>query len=153
MIQSLQESWPVKRLCHLLQVQRSSFRYWHKRTRHVEPERLCLIAQLKRWFGISHGSAGQRTLVQLLSDSSFKASRWLVRKLMNQHGLVSRQLPSHKYAKAEKLHLTLPNLLGRVFNVSVPNHVWCGDVTYVWCGSRWIYLAVVIDLYARKVVG
>ena len=104
-------------------MQRSSFRYWRKRPIHIRPERLRLIAQLKRWFGISHGSAGQRTLVQLLNDSGFKVSRWLVRKLMKQHGLVSRQLPSHKYAKAEKLHLTIPNLLERKFNVSEPNQV------------------------------
>ena len=80
-------------------------------------------------------------------------SRWLVRKLMKLNGLVSRQLPSHKYAKAEKSHLSIPNLLKREFNVSAPNQVWCGDVTYVWSGSRWVYLAVVIDLYARRVVG
>ncbi|TMO57398.1 hypothetical protein CWC18_18680 [Pseudoalteromonas aurantia] len=43
--------------------------------------------------------------------------------------------------------------LEREFNVSAPNQVCCGDVTYVWCGSRWVYLAVVIDLYARRVVG
>ena len=65
----------------MFQVQRSSFRYWRKRPIHIRPERLRLIAQLKRWFGISHGSAGQRTLVQLLNDSGFKVSRWLVRKL------------------------------------------------------------------------
>jgi putative transposase len=70
-----------------------------------------LIAQLKRWFGLSHGSAGQRTLVQLLKSSGFKVSRWLVRKLMKQNDLVSRQLPAHKYAKAEKFHLSIPNLL------------------------------------------
>lgn len=72
---------------------------------------------------------------------------------MKQEGLVSRQLPSHKYAKAEKAHLAIPNLLGRQFSPAKPNQVWCGDVTYVWAGNRWLYLAVVIDLYARRVVG
>ena len=66
---------------------------------------------------------------------------------------MSRQLPSHKYAKAEKSHLAIPNLLGRQFSPTKPNQVWCGDVTYIWTGKRWLYLAVVIDLYARKVVG
>ncbi|NOU52325.1 IS3 family transposase [Pseudoalteromonas sp. JBTF-M23] len=119
----------------------------------MAPERLRLIAEMKRWFGLSHGSAGQRTLVQLLAKSGFKASRWLVSKLMKQEGLVSRQMPTHKYAKAEKEHLSIPNLLKRAFSTKAPDQVWCGDVTYVWCGSRWLYLAVVIDLYARKVVG
>ncbi|OHU84111.1 transposase [Pseudoalteromonas amylolytica] len=153
MIRSLQESWPVKRLCAVFKVQRSSYRYWRETPHTIAPERLRLIAEMKRWFGLSHGSAGQRTLVQLLAKSGFKASRWLVSKLMKQEGLVSRQMPTHKYSKAEKEHLSIPNLLKRAFSTQAPDQVWCGDVTYVWCGSRWLYLAVVIDLYARKVVG
>lgn len=102
---------------------------------------------------MSNDSAGERTLVTLLALSGFKVSRWLVNKLMKQEGLVSRQLPTHKYAKSEKEHLLIPNVLGRCFSQEHPNQVWCGDVTYVWTGSRWLYLAVVIDLYARRVVG
>lgn len=47
----------------------------------------------------------------------------------------------------------MPNLLARQFAVTEPNQVWCGDVTYVWTGQRWAYLAVVLDLFARKPVG
>ena len=111
------------------------------------------MAELKRWFKLSRGSAGQRNLVILLARSGFSASRWLVRKLMKQAGLVSRQQPTHRYAKAEKAHLSIPNVLNRQFQPSEPNQVWAGDVTYVWSGSNWLYLAVVIDLYARRVVG
>lgn len=89
----------------------------------------------------------------LLATSGYKVSRWLVRKLMKQEGLVSRQLPTHKYAKSEKEHLSIPNVLDRRFNPSSPNQVWCGDVTYVWSGTKWLYLAVVLDLYGRRVVG
>lgn len=47
----------------------------------------------------------------------------------------------------------IPNVLDRGFSVASPNKVWCGDITYVWAGGRWHYLAAVIDLYARRVVG
>ena len=140
-------------MCRVLEVNRSSYRYWCSRPDVVNPQRLKLIAELKRWFGLSNGSAGERTLVSLLATSGFKVSRWLVNKLMKQEGLVSRQLPSHKYAKAEKEHLSIPNVLDQNFKPKQPNLVWCGDVTYVWSGSRWLYLAVVIDLFARRVVG
>ncbi|WP_425514823.1 IS3 family transposase [Agarivorans aestuarii] len=153
LISNLQESWGVARLCRLFSVHRSSYKYWHKHPPTLQPQRVKLIAELKRWFGISHGSAGERTLVSLLATSGFKVSRWLVNKLMKQEGLVSRQLPTHKYAKAERAHLSIPNVLGRQFAPDAPNQIWCGDVTYVWTGSKWLYLAVVLDLYARKVVG
>jgi putative transposase len=67
--------------------------------------------------------------------------------------LVSCQLPSHRYRKANQEHIAVPNKLDREFSVSQPNQVWCGDVTYIWAGQRWAYLAVVIDLYARKPIG
>ena len=50
-------------------------------------------------------------------------------------------------------HLGIPNYLERQFAVTEPNQVWCGDVTYIWTGKRWAYLAVVLDLFARKPVG
>lgn len=143
----------MSRLCRVLDVHRSSYKYWLNKPQTVQPERLKLIAELKRWFGLSNGSAGERTLVSLLQTSGYKLSRWLVNKLMKQEGLVSRQLPTHKYAKAEQEHLAIPNRLARQFSPSKLNQVWCGDVTYVWAGNRWLYLAVVMDLYARRVVG
>lgn len=140
-------------LCRVFDVNRSSYRYWVNRPSEIDPERLKLIAELKRWFRLSNGSAGERTLATLLDQSGYKASRWLVNKLMKQEGLVSRQLPTHRYAKAEKEHVCIPNLLKRDFEPKQPNQVWTGDVTYIWSGTRWLYLAVVIDLYARRVVG
>ena len=50
-------------------------------------------------------------------------------------------------------HVKTPNELGRQFTVDAPNRVWCGDVTYIWTGNRWAYLAVVMDLFGRKPVG
>ncbi len=66
---------------------------------------------------------------------------------------MSRQLPQHKYAAAEQEYLSIPNTLGREFNPQKPNQVWCGDVTYVWTDSRWLYLAIVTGLFARCIVG
>ena len=119
----------------------------------AKPTRISLIAELKRWFSKSGGSAGQRTLSRLLAKSKHSASRWLIRRLMKQDNLVSRQLPTHKYSMAEREHLSIPNRLNREFTVASPDQVWCGDVTYIWTGNKWLYLAVVLDLYARKVIG
>jgi putative transposase len=144
---------PVKRLCKLFDVYRSSYRYWVSNPKAIDPERIRLTAELKRWFTVSNGSAGARTLVGLLARSEFKVSRLTVSKLMKQNDLVSRQCRTHRYGKSEKEHLLIGNKLNRCFSPSAPDQIWCGDVTYVWSGSRWLYLAVVLDLYARKVVG
>ncbi len=72
---------------------------------------------------------------------------------MRTLGLVSCQEPKHRYRKASQEHIDVPNHLSRQFAVAAPNEVWAGDVTYIWTGNRWMYLAVVIDLFARKVIG
>ncbi|SFO06925.1 putative transposase [Xenorhabdus japonica] len=75
--------------------------------------------------------------------------RWLAEKLMAELGLVSRQQPKHKYARRKKEHVDIPNQLNQQFAVTEPNQVWCGDVTFIWTGKLWTYLAVVIDLMTQ----
>jgi putative transposase len=72
---------------------------------------------------------------------------------MKRLGLASSQLPSHRYKKATQPLLAIPNTLNRDFTPTRPNQVWCADVTYIWTGWHWSYLAVVLDLYARAPVG
>ncbi|MBO1927487.1 DDE-type integrase/transposase/recombinase [Thiomicrorhabdus sp. 6S2-11] len=73
--------------------------------------------------------------------------------MMKQLQLVSCQLPKHSYKKTHREHIAIPNVLDRQFNSGKPDEIWVGDVTYIWTGNRWAYLAVVIDLFARKPVG
>lgn len=108
------------------------------------------VAQL---FKSSRGSAGSRSLVSMMRERGFAIGRFKVRGLMKELSLVSKQPSSHQYKKAATERLDIPNHLSREFNVKYPNQVWCGDITYIWTGNRWSYLAVVIDLYSRRVIG
>lgn len=72
---------------------------------------------------------------------------------MKALGPVNCQVPKNKYRRASHEHIEIPNHLSRQFAVAEPNKVWVGDVTYVWMRNRWMYLAVVIDLFARKTIG
>ena len=72
---------------------------------------------------------------------------------MKEAGIVSKQARKHKSKPAGQSALIAPNELNREFRVKKPNQVWCGDITFIRAGGRWIYLAVVLDLYARRVVG
>ena len=72
---------------------------------------------------------------------------------MAQMGLKSYQLKAHKYKHADEAHKTHHNILNRNFSPATPDKVWTGDVTYIRIKGGWCYLAVVLDLYARRVVG
>lgn len=72
---------------------------------------------------------------------------------MKEANLVSKQDKKHKYKIAKDESRIAENKLNREFTVEKPNQVWCGDVTYVWSGKQWLYLALVIDLYKRRIVG
>ena len=89
----------------------------------------------------------------MVTNEEITLSRYRASKIMKALGLVSCQLPKHRYRKADTEHVEIPNHLNRQFAVCAPNQVWVGDVTYIWIGNRWAYLAVVIDLFARKPIG
>ena len=102
---------------------------------------------------MSNGSAGARSIAKIVSNMGEPLTRYRAGRRMKLLGIVSSQLPEHRYRKAEQPHVAIPNELDRQFSVQHPNRVWTGDITYVWTGKRWAYLAVVLDLYARKPVG
>ena len=147
------ESHTVKLLCEVFDLHRSSYKYQHSKTSNISLERIQLESEVRAAFNISGGSAGSRSIASMLTNDGISLSRYSARKIMKKLGLTSRQPSKPKYKKANNEHLAVPNLLQRQFNVSKPDEVWCGDVTYIWIGNRWAYLAVVMDLYARKVVG
>jgi putative transposase len=112
-----------------------------------------LRAQVKLFHGLSGGSAGARSIADMLTNEGYPLSRYRAGNLMTELDLVSGQIPKHNYKKANKEHVAIPNILERQFAVVEPNTYWCGDVTYIWTGSRWSYLAVVLDLFGRKIIG
>lgn len=72
---------------------------------------------------------------------------------MKDLNLTRCQQPSHRYKKASKEHVEIPNYLERQFAATKSNQFWYGDVTYIWTGKRWAYLAVVLYLFSRTPVG
>ncbi|EFL8637834.1 IS3 family transposase [Escherichia coli] len=140
-------------LCSALEIHRSSYRYWRKRRDTVNPARVRLCSEIRRAWNQSRGSAGARTLAEMLTQNGVPMSRYRAGRLMKYLNLSSCQPGKHQYKNARQEHTCLPNLLERQFAVPEPDRVWCGDITYIWAGNRWCYLAVVMDLFARRVIG
>ena len=134
-------------------ISRSSYYAHRQRRNRVDVERIALKAQVNRLFTKSRRSAGSRTIKALLSDEGITIDRFKARCLMSELGLICKQPGPHAYKQATIERLDIPNHLAREFEVGQPNQVWCGDIAYIWTGQRWSYLAVVLDLYARRVVG
>lgn len=153
MIDQLRERYPIDKVCQVFGITRSTYYDYRSRSRRVDTEREALKQQVERIFHESRGSAGTRTIKTLLAKESICIGRFLIGRLMSECHLSCKQPGSHRYKVANTERPDIPNKLNREFYVNQPNQVWCGDITYIWAGSRWIYLAVIIDLYARKVVG
>jgi putative transposase len=145
--------YPVVFLCQLFGVYRSSYQAWRNRDKQPGAERVKLKSLIREAFRESRGSAGARSIAAIVTDKGMPLGRKLAGKLMAEMGLISRQRKKHRYARQEQEHIEIPNHLNRQFAVTEPNQVWCGDVTSIWTGKRWAYLAVVIDLFARKPIG
>ncbi|TGG99021.1 IS3 family transposase [Escherichia coli] len=152
-IGKLRAHYPMVTLCHVFGVHRSSYRYWKNRPEKPDGRRAVLRSQVLELHNISHGSAGARSIATMATLRGFRMGRWLAGRLMKELGLVSCQQPAYRYKRGGREHVAIPNHLGRQFAVTEPNQVWCGDVTYIWTGKCWAYLAVVLDLFARKPVG
>lgn len=153
LIDKLSEQEPVNTVCQALGVKRSSYYDYRQRRNKRNPARDLLKIKVTTLFEQSRNSAGSRSIKDMLSAQDIQAGRYLVRRLMAEQGLTSKQPGKHRYKQALEERLDIPNHLNREFTVAEENEVWCGDITYIWAGNQWVYLAVVLDLYARRVVG
>lgn len=149
----MSEHYPIAELCAAFGVGRSSYYYQRESQRRVDSERERLKARVVALHQASRGAAGARTVSAALRAEGESVGRYKAGRLMTEAGVASKQPRGHRYKRSGAEAEAAPNHLDRAFTVEAPNRVWCGDITYIWAGTGWIYLAVVLDLYARRVVG
>lgn len=148
--------YPVTVLCHVMQVKRSSYYDWKNRHSYnvISAEAFALRSEMKRLFVASRSSLGSRRLSKQLQGLGFSIGRGKTRRLMRVMGLVVKRKCRYKVTTDSTHNLPIAeNILGRKFNPGKPNQAWGTDITYVWTSEGWLYLAVVIDLYSRRVIG
>ncbi len=134
---------------------RSSWYYQGKRqAKIITQEQLRLHRRIKELFNSSRGSLGSRQLVKKLDLDGIKISRTKVRKIMKTHNLKVKQRLAYKVTtKRKHSDLVADNLLNMQFNPEKSDTVWAGDVTYLRTREGWCYLAIVMDLNSRKIIG
>jgi putative transposase len=142
-------------MCAVLGVTRSSFYDWLNRpSTKREEEDLILSGKIKSIFFESDRSYGHRRIKKQLRKDGFKCSNDRVRRLMKENNFIPIQTRKFKATTNSKHSLPVaPNLLKQDFSADTPCQKWVGDITYIRTDEGWLYLATVIDLFSRKVVG
>ena len=138
-----------------MQVSTSAFYAWLKRPAYIiSADELHLYRRMKQLFEQSRESLGSREMMKKLREEGFEIGRYRTRRLMTKLGLVVTQRTAYKATTVRKhSDAVADNLLNQCFNPIAPNEVWAGDVTYLKTGEGWMYLAIVMDLYSRRIVG
>ena len=153
-IDAAKENFPVTRLCQVLEVSQSGYFAW--RSRPASPrqrEDLVLLAHIRSTFTLSNETYGGPRMTRELQDQGLPIGRRRTARLMRENGLKARQ--KRRFKRTTDSHHAFPiapNLLEQDFSAERPNQKWNADISYVWTGEGWLYLAVVLDLFARRVV-
>jgi transposase InsO family protein len=145
----------VSALCRVMQVTRSGYYAWRRR----EPgqrqrENEALLGRIRHFFERSNGTYGSSRILRDLREEGFICGRQRVARLMQRAGL--RAVAAARFRVTTDSKHALPvaeNLLAQDFGAPGANVKWASDITYLWTGEGWLYLAVVLDLFSRRVVG
>ena len=154
-IRAEKASYPVAVLCGVLDVSRSGYHAWCKRP--PSPRKSSdaqLAVQVAAVHKRSRRAYGSPRVHAELQAHGVRVGRKRVERLMRENGLEARRKRRFRRTTDSKHSQPIaPNLLGRAFDVTAPNEVWVTDVTAIWTLEGWLFLAVMLDLYARRVVG
>ncbi len=138
-----------------MEVSRSGYyRYLKTYDPNKIPKDFELISKVREIHQQSNGKYGTRRISEQLKALGYDVGRYRARTLMKKAGVSVNYKKKFKRTTDSKHNFPVAkNILNRQFDVIRPNKVWCSDITYLWTNQGWLYLAVVVDLYSRKVVG
>ena len=159
--------WPISAQCRVLDVSVSGYGQYRARQQRASTtgpasataatsrlSDMALLVHIRALFVEMKGAYGWPRIWRELAARGVRAGKERVRKLMQANGLRARGKKKFRVTTDSGHGLPVsPNLLERRFDVGESNRFWSGDITYVWTDEGWLYLAVVIDLFSRQVVG
>ena len=158
-IQRHKRTWPIRVQCRVLGVSVSGYHQHLARLRHIAQRRHlsdeALLVHIGAVYAESRGAYGWPRIWRQLRRQGIRVGKLRVQRLMQQHGIQARGKRRFRVSTTDSRHdlQIAPNLLDRNFSVAAPNQAWVGDITYIATEEGWLFLAVVIDLFSRKVVG
>lgn len=154
-IKAQEVAFSVKSMCQVLGVSRSGYYAWKDRPPvGADPKTMALSAEIVSAHRRSRGNYGSPRIHLELRAKGIRVGRKRVERLMREKGLEGAQKRRFHCTTDSRHSLPIAeNLLDRNFDPSAANRVWAGDVTYIATEQGWLYLAVILDLFSRRVVG
>ncbi len=158
-IQENKHLWPIRLQCRVLGVSASGYHQHLARRRIIDQRRHLsdevLLVHIRTIYAETRGAYGWPRLWRQLRAQGVRVGKRRVQRLMKKHGIRARGRRRFRVMTTDSRHHlpVAPNLLDRKFNVAAPNRAWVGDFTYVETEQGWLYVAVVIDLFSRRIVG
>jgi putative transposase len=155
LIDRAKKDFPVQRLCRVLGVSQSGYFVWRARPpSRRQREDMVLLAHVRSAFALSNGTYGSPRMTCELRDQGLAVGRRRTARLMRDNGLHARQKRRFKRTMdSEHAWPIAPNLLDQDFSAAGPNEKWGADISYVWTREGWLYLAVVLDFFSRRIIG
>ena len=154
-IDAHKKAWPINLMCGVLDVSRSGFYYWVR----CEPSQRAqsnrkIDQRIRTIFALHHERYGAPRITDSLHDEGFKCSENRVARRMQALGLKAIQAKKFKVTTdSNHTKPVAPDLIDQDFTAEAPNHKWTSDISYIRTDEGWLYLAVVMDLYSRAIVG
>jgi len=148
-------SFPANRLCDVVGVSTRGLRAYRNRpASRRQRSDLVTLAHIKEQSRLSLGSYGRPRMTEELKEIGLNVGHRCVGRLMRQNGISVVRTRKYKATTDSNHKLNIaPNLLDRDFNANAPNQKWAGDISYIWTREGWLYLAVILDLHSRRVIG
>jgi hypothetical protein len=146
---------PVALMCAVLGVSRAGFYAWRSRpqaARTIENQRLAI--KVAAIHSQSHRRYGSPRVHRELREQGVRTGRKRIARLMREQGLRARRKRRFRTTTDSRHDLPIaPNVIARKFEAPAPNTTWVTDITYIWTHEGWLYLAVILDLFSRRIVG
>jgi len=148
-------AFPINRLCQVMNVSPRGLRAFRSRpaSRRQRTD-MVVLAHIKEQSRLSLGSYGRPRMTEELKEDGIDVGHRPVGRLMRENGITVERTRKFK-ATMDSNHTCniAPNLLDRDFKADQPNQKWAGDISYIWTREGWLYLAVILDLHSRRVIG
>ena len=154
-IETYRSTFAVEKMCQSLDVSRSGYYRWKvapKSKRSEANEKL--LNKIEETYEDFQGIYGSPRITQELRDAGVECSENRVARLMRKNEIAAKTKRKFKVTTNSRHNLPVaPNLVNQEFTAAAPNQLWLSDITYIWTREGWLYLAVILDVFSRQIVG